>query len=120
MQDDISTSVPKYLPFMVGVDDPTWPALADPTDRWNGWLGAPWFDRETAVRIANDVNPDGFVLITVDDEGIWKRDLGYDLYPDTSKGDLSPWRTDIDGIPRATIGAWEWCWSEWPIDSKEA
>lgn len=111
------TTTTTYQPFIVGIDQPMFPALADPTDRWNGWLGTPWFDRATAQDVANWANDGEYTLITVTDEGVWFANLEYaDEYAD-ARGTLCEWRADIDGTPRATIGAWSWCWSEWPADT---
>lgn len=106
-----------YKPLIVGIDDPMFPALADPTDRWNGFLGTPWFDRQVAQDVADWANPDGFVRITVTDEGVWYANLEWADEYDDPRGELCKWTTEIDGTPRATIGAWEWCWSEWPADT---
>lgn len=106
-----------YKPLMVGIDEPMFPALADPTDRWNGWLGTPWFDRASAQAVADWANDGESVHITIDDQGVWV--LEYDWNDDYTdpRGELCPWRTDIDGTPRATIGAWAWRWSEWSVNA---
>lgn len=113
---DIQSGKGKYQPVLVGIDGPEFPAVADPTDRWNGWLGTPWFDRETAQQVADWVNDEGTNRITIDDEGAWLFEGEHADDHDDPRGDLSPW-TDINGTQRVTIGARNWCWSDWPVET---
>jgi hypothetical protein len=93
---------------------PGYPAVANTADRWNGWLAAPRFDRETLERIAADLRAvESGERVTIDADGVWSWFDEYaDEYPDP-RGERYEW--DADG--RCALGAYGWTWTE---DDEEA
>jgi hypothetical protein len=81
-------------------------AMYDPSVRWNGWIGCPWFDRAEAERIipwasvGQSFTWDGDVLVMVTHD--YADDPGY--VPDRFEPD------GPDG--RYSIGAFAWTWYE--------
>lgn len=84
-----------------------YPALADTSERWNGFIACPRFDRSTLERIADDLrDAESCERITIDAEGVWSWFDEYaDEYPDP-RGERYEW--DADG--RCALGAYSWTW----------
>lgn len=99
----------KLVQVSLGYDGSHYPALADTSERWNGFLAAPRFDRATVERIAADFDADpNSAKLTIDDDGVWAWwDEYADEYPDP-RGELYEW--DADG--RVALGAYGWTWCE--------
>jgi hypothetical protein len=82
-------------------------ATYDPALRWNGWLGAPFFDRSEVARIAewakddNTFEWDGEVLVHT--EHHWR---------DEDPNHYEPEREGPDEHGRYCIGGFNWCWYE--------
>lgn len=90
------------------------PALANLSERWNGWVAAPRFDRATAHAIADAINSDapqrtGWPCrATVDADGFWYWEKEYaEEYAD-QRGECYVW----DGDGRVAVGAFGWIWAE--------
>lgn len=82
-------------------------ATYDPALRWNGWLGAPAFDRAEVERViewAKDDNTfawDGDVLVHTENDYAADDPEGYE-----------PERIEPDAEGRYSVGGFNWCWSE--------
>lgn len=91
----------------ITIDDlTTFRATYDPAIRWNGWLGAPAFDRSEVERIiawaeGSTFTWDGDVLIHSEDDYAAEDPEGY-----------KPERIEPDENGRYTVGAFNWVWSE--------
>lgn len=86
-----------------------YPALADTSDRWNGWLAAPRFDRPTLERIAADLATDpNAERVTIDADGVWVWWEDYASEYTDPRGEHYGW--DADG--RCALGAHSWIWLE--------
>jgi len=84
------------------------PALADMSVNWNGFVAAPMFDKATAAEIVAAVNDAsaGDVRMTLDADGVWEWEEQYaDEYADP-RGKCYEWETD----GRVAIGAFAWTW----------
>ena len=86
-----------------------YPAVANTADRWNGWLAAPRFDRETLERIAADFAADpNSERLTIDASGVWAYWPDYASDYTDPRGERYEW--DADG--RCALGANGWTWLE--------
>lgn len=86
-----------------------YPALADTSERWNGWLAAPRFDRKTLEEIAADfATCPGSERITIDADGVWAWWPDYANDYADPRGERYEW--DADG--RCALGANGWIWLE--------
>lgn len=82
-------------------------ATYDPALRWNGWVGAPAFDRAEVEHIAewakddNTFTWDGEVLLHTEHH-----------YRDEDPQGYEPERIEPDEDGRYCVGGFNWCWSE--------
>jgi len=97
----VNVSVSDFGPF---------PALADMSINWNGFVAAPMFDRATAARIVDVVNaascPEYVVRMTIDADGVWEWVEEYSGEYSDSRGQCFKWHDD----GRVAIGAFAWTW----------
>ncbi|WP_030236830.1 hypothetical protein [Streptomyces sp. NRRL S-350] len=127
-----STRYPNRVATLVTLDGPDFPAMVDPTNRWNGWL-SPCFDLTTVRKLAKflDQQAEEFGRDCVDTvhivEGGTNPDgtpraivtkVSWQYLPDSGPEECTDIiEPDEDGL--YGIGGWEWCWyaaSWWCVD----
>lgn len=85
------------------------PAVADLTQRWNGWVAAPFFDREAVDRIiAASDDPEADVFHWEGDTLVQHR-TQYEAYGEPDER-IEP--TLIEGVKRWCVGGFSWTWYE--------
>jgi hypothetical protein len=86
------------------------PALADMSVNWNGFVAAPMFDKATAAEIVAAVNassrPEYVVRMTIDNDGVWEWAEEYSGEYSDPRGQCFEWHDN----GRVAIGAFAWTW----------
>lgn len=106
-------------PCVMGMDSRT-----GDIQRWNGFVGFPLFDRETAERVVRDVTADNEPHYVEGDRFIWEGDVllqfSWDCEPSPTPDNdaygytrrlIEPTEIWTPGEPRWCIGGYEWTWA---------
>lgn len=102
----------------IGDEMKVFTAHVDRSDRWNGWLACPYFDRDEADRVAEWINDDlGYDNGEPPIAAEWAIDVLFitEYLGDSNRESTTRIAPDFDG--RYAIGAYAWCWTERTSDA---
>lgn len=85
-----------------------YPAKADPSERWNGFLAQPWFTRETVQRIVDDLREENLTESTFE----WRGENGDVLVELLDGEEIDSWGPGPNDL--YAVGGYGWCWTEAP------